>query len=76
MAITDGASTLQPQLSGRADRHTNLMTELLEAFELSQVQGTLLQFKPDQQVMDLQSSYGHTPWAADSKQLGCATAMR
>ncbi|MBL6741507.1 MAG: hypothetical protein ISP80_03615 [Synechococcus sp. BS301-5m-G53] len=55
-----GASTSQPLLSGAADRRTSLKAELLEAFELSQVQGTLLQFKPDQQVMELKSPYGHT----------------
>ena len=55
-----GASTSQPLLSGAADRRTSLKSELLEAFELSQVQGTLLQFKPDQQVMELKSPYGHT----------------
>ena len=60
MTTTDGASTSQPLLSSRADRRTNLKAELLEAFELSQGQGTLLQFKPDQQVMELQSPYGHT----------------
>ena len=76
MTTTDGASKSQPLLSGRADRRTNLKAELLEAFELSQVQGTLLQFTPYQQVMELQSSYAHTPLAAGSKQLGCATAMR
>ena len=59
-AATAGASTSQPLLSGRADRRTSLKAELLEAFELSQVQGTLLQFKPDQQVMELKSPYGHT----------------
>jgi hypothetical protein len=59
-AATAGASTSQPLLSGRADRRTSLKAELLEAFELSQVQGTLLQFKPDQQVMELRSPYGHT----------------
>ena len=47
-------------MNGRADRRTSLKAELLEAFELSQVQGTLLQFTPYQQVMELQSSYGHT----------------
>ena len=55
-----GASTSQPLLSGAADRRTSLKAELLEAFELSQVQGTLLHFKPDQQVMELKSPYGHT----------------
>ena len=59
-AATAGASTSQPLLSSRADRRTSLKAELLEAFELSQVQGTLLQFKPDQQVMELKSPYGHT----------------
>ncbi len=59
-AATPGASTSQPLLSGRADRRTSLKAKLLEAFELSQVQGTLLHFKPDQQVMELQSPYGHT----------------
>ena len=59
-AATAGASTSQPLLSGAADRRTSLKAELLEAFELSQVQGTLLQFKPDQQVMELKSPYGHT----------------
>ena len=73
MTTTAGASTSQPLLSGRTDRRTNLKAELLEAFKLSQMQGTLLQFKPDQQVMTLQSPYGHTlliTWAAGSKQLG------
>ena len=59
-AATAGASTSQPLLSGAASRSTSLKVELLEAFELSQVQGTLLQFKPDQQVMELKSPYGHT----------------
>ena len=59
-AATAGAATSQPLLSGAADRRTSLKAELLEAFELSQVQGTLLQFKPDQQVMELKSPYGHT----------------
>ena len=54
------ASTSPPSLSAAADRRTSLKAELLEAFELSQVQGTLLQFKPDQQVMELKSPYGHT----------------
>ena len=59
-AATAGAATSQPLLSGAAARRTSLKAELLEAFELSQVQGTLLQFKPDQQVMELKSPYGHT----------------
>jgi len=59
-AATAGVSTSQPLLSGAAARRTSLKAELLEAFELSQVQGTLLQFKPDQQVMELKSPYGHT----------------
>ena len=58
-AATAGTSTSQPLISGAA-RSTSLKAELLEAFELSQVQGTLLQFKPDQQVMELKSPYGHT----------------
>ena len=57
---TAGAATSQPLLSGATARRTSLKAELLEAFELSQVQGTLLQFKPDQQVMELKSPYGHT----------------
>ena len=59
-AETAGSSQQQPLLSGRADRSTTLKAELLEAFELSQVKGTLLQFKPDQQVMEVKSPYGHT----------------
>ena len=59
-AAKAAASTSPPLLSAAADRRTSLKVELLEAFELSQVQGTLLQFKPDQQVMELKSPYGHT----------------
>ena len=59
-AATAGASTSPLLITGAADRHTSLKAELLEAFELSQVHGTLLQFKPDQQVMELKSPYGHT----------------
>ena len=59
-AEISGASQKQPLLSAVADRRTSLKAELLEAFELSQVTGTLLQFKPDQQVMELKSPYGHT----------------
>ena len=59
-AEASGASQKQPLLSAVADRRTSLKAELLEAFELSQVTGTLLQFKPDQQVMELKSPYGHT----------------
>ena len=59
-AAKAGASTLPPLLSTAADRRTSLKAELLEAFELSQVQGTLLQFQPDQQVMEPKSPYGHT----------------
>ena len=59
-AETSGASQKQPLLSAVADRRTSLKAELLEAFELSQVTGTLLQFKPDQQVMELKTPYGHT----------------
>ena len=59
-AETSGASQKQPLLSAVADRRTSLKAELLEAFELSQVTGTLLQFKPDRQVMELKSPYGHT----------------
>ena len=59
-AAKAGASTSPPLLSAAADRRTSLKAELLEAFELSQVQGTLLQFNPDQQVMVLKSPYGHT----------------
>ena len=59
-SATAGAATSQPLLSGATARRTSLKAELLEAFELSQVQGTLLQFKPDQQVMELKSPYGHT----------------
>ena len=59
-AAKAGASTSPPLLSAAADRRTSLKAELLGAFELSQVQGTLLQFNPDQQVMELKSPYGHT----------------
>ena len=54
-----GSSQKQPLLSAVPARTTSLKAELLEAFELSQVQGTLLQFKPGQQVMEVQSPYGH-----------------
>lgn len=57
-AATAGAATSQPLLSGATARRTSLKAELLEAFELSQVQGTLLQLKPDQQLMELKSPYG------------------
>ena len=60
LACTTGASTSQPLLTGAADRRSSLKAELLEAFELSQVQGTPLQFKPNQLVMELKSPYGHT----------------
>ena len=59
-AAEAGATQQQPLHSAVADRRTSLKAELLEAFELSQVRGTLLQFKPDQQVMEVQSPYGHT----------------
>ena len=59
-AAKAGASTSPPLLNAAADRRTSLKAELLEAFELSQVQGTLLQLKPDQQVMELKTPYGHT----------------
>ena len=59
-AAKAGASTSPPLLNAAADRRTSLKAELLEAFELSQVQGTLLQYEPDQQVMELKSPYGHT----------------
>ena len=54
-----GSSQKQPLLSAVPARTSSLKAELLEAFELSQVQGTLLQFKPGQQVMEVQSPYGH-----------------
>ena len=59
-AAKAGASTSPLLITGAADRRISLKTELLEAFELSQVQSTLLQLKPDQQVMELKSPYGHS----------------
>ena len=59
-ASTARDSIAQPLLNGVAPRRTSLKAELLEAFELSQVQGRLLKFKPDQQVMEVKSPYGHT----------------
>ena len=60
LASTAGASTSQPLLTRAADRRSRLNAELLEAFELSQVQGTLVQFKPNQLMMEIKSPYGRT----------------
>ena len=72
-----GVSTSPPLPSrGAAGRRSSLKAELLEAFEFSQLQGTLLQFKPDQQVMELKSPYGHAQLITMGRGLNTASVSK
>ena len=59
-APDDRGSTLQqPLLAEVVNDDATLKTELLNAFEITRIQGTLKRLVPDQKVMELRSPYGH-----------------
>ena len=49
----------QPLLAEVVNDDATLKAELLNAFEITRIQGTLKRLVPDQKVMELRSPYGH-----------------
>ena len=60
-AVSDsrGTTVQQPLLAEVVNDGASLKAELLNAFEITRVQGTLKRLVPDQKVMELLSPYGH-----------------
>ena len=54
-----GTTVQQPLLAEVVNEGVTLKAELLNAFEITRVQGTLKRLVPDQKVMELRSPYGH-----------------
>ena len=60
-AVSDsrGTTVQQPLLAEVVNDGASLKAELLNAFEITRIQGTLKRLVPDQKVMELRSPYGH-----------------
>ena len=54
-----GTTVQQPLLAEVVNEGATLKAELLNAFEITRIQGTLKRLVPDQKVMELRSPYGH-----------------
>ena len=54
-----GTTVQQPLLAEVVNEGVTLKAELLNAFEITRIQGTLKRLVPDQKVMELRSPYGH-----------------
>ena len=54
-----GTTVQQPLLAEVVNNGATLKAELLNAFEITRIQGTLKRLVPDQKVMELRSPYGH-----------------
>ena len=54
-----GTTVQQPLLAEVVNESATLKAELLNAFEITRIQGTLKRLVPDQKVMELRSPYGH-----------------
>jgi len=54
-----GTTVQQPLLAEVVNEGVTLKAELLNAFEITRIQGTLKRLIPDQKVMELRSPYGH-----------------
>ena len=54
-----GTTVQQPLLAEVVNKGVTLKAELLNAFEITRIQGTLKRLVPDQKVMELRSPYGH-----------------
>ena len=54
-----GTTVKQPLLAEVVNEGATLKAELLNAFEITRIQGTLKRLVPDQKVMELRSPYGH-----------------
>ena len=54
-----GTTVQQPLLAEVVNDAATLKAELLNAFEITLIQGTLKRLVPDQKVMELRSPYGH-----------------
>ena len=54
-----GTTVQQPLIAEVVNNGATLKAELLNAFEITRIQGTLKRLVPDQKVMELRSPYGH-----------------
>ena len=54
-----GKTVQQPLIAEVVNNGATLKAELLNAFEITRIQGTLKRLVPDQKVMELRSPYGH-----------------
>ena len=54
-----GTTVQQPLVAEVVNEGVTLKAELLNAFEITRIQGTLKRLVPDQKVMELRSPYGH-----------------
>ena len=54
-----GKTVQQPLIAEVVNNGATLKAELLNAFEITRIQGTLKRLVPDQKVMELRTPYGH-----------------
>ena len=59
VSASRGTTVQQPLLAEVVNNGATLKAELLNAFEITRIQGTLKRLVPDQKVMELRSPYGH-----------------
>ena len=59
VSASRGTTVQQPLLAEVVNDSATLKAELLNAFEITRIQGTLKRLVPDQKVMELRSPYGH-----------------
>ena len=55
-----GTNTPQPLVGRVVDTSASIKAELLQSFEISQVQGEVIRLMPADKVLELKSPYGHT----------------
>ena len=60
LTVKNRSVAAQPLQAPVVNSNASLKAELLSAFELTQVQGTLIRMLQDGTVLDLRSPYGHT----------------
>ena len=58
-AAVSGTTVEQPLLATVVNDSASLKAELLRAFEITKLQGTILRLMPAERVMELRSPYGH-----------------
>ena len=73
IAVADGVrgtDASQPLVARVINSGASLKAELLQSFEISQLQGTVLRMMPEDRVLELKSPYGHTMLITSGVDLG------